>query len=85
MHVMHKSFCGDKEVSPRTPIAWHTKMAVYLMNAAKGDLMLDHHGNLTLRNIWGEDHRELPFNQHTPRGLMALIGSEGWIITMEGA
>lgn len=86
MFVMKKGFSGHNFPAPGTIFVWHNRMAVYLQNAAKGDLMLDHYGNLTTRNIWDDvTHKELPFNQHRAGNTLALIGSDGWLLTNEGA
>jgi len=83
MHVMTKGFCGDMPVANQ---AWNTKMVTYLMNGAKGDLMLDHHGNLTSRVTYDtETFDNLPFNQHKAGEVLALIGQDGWLLTRAGA
>jgi hypothetical protein len=86
VHITTKSFCGDRLPVPGTTFEWHTKMVAYLMNAAKGDLMLDNHGNLTTRDVNDyENFKELPFSQHRQGQLLAVIGSEGWLLTRAGA
>jgi hypothetical protein len=73
-----------RKIAPHTRA--HNDMVAYLMNAARGDLILDRQGNLCTRNIWNlVDYSELPFDQHTSCDLLARISAEGWILTPDGA
>jgi hypothetical protein len=66
--------------------AWHTAQVVALMNGARGDLMLDHNGDLFTRDTWcAETYKELPYAQHTPRECVARVSRDGWTLTADGA
>lgn len=68
----------------------HTRLAVSLMNSAKGDLLLDGHGDLCYGYDFDLDGHDLPNNQRRAGEKLATIGwSEGndgcWTLTPAGA
>jgi hypothetical protein len=65
--------------------AWQTAMVTDLMYSANGDLILDAHGNLCSRNVWGPDDKELPWAQHRIGNRLATLSRLGWMLTRYGA
>jgi hypothetical protein len=76
---------GDVTLTPRDQ-AWHSRIVTRLLNSSKGDLMLDGHGNLCTRITWADGGmRDLAWKDHQPGEILALIGSDGWVLLFAGA
>jgi hypothetical protein len=56
------------------------------MASAMGDLILTRRGDLATRVFYDlTTLKDLPFDQHTPGTVLAIIGLTGWTLTPEGA
>lgn len=63
----------------------HTRIVTELLMSSCGDLMLDRRGDLCRREIWSEEFKELPWDQHKPGCKLAIITRFGWTLTGDGA
>jgi hypothetical protein len=82
-----KHGCGFSAWSKMMKItqAFHDKMVTYLMYASHGDLILNREGNLCTRIQSTPNFSNLPFDNHTPGEVLAIIAPWGWTLSMSGA
>lgn len=66
--------------------ARHTRIVTEFMCSARGDLILNGHGDLCERQRWSDDYRvELAWRDHTCGNVIALMTRFGWTLTSHGA